>query len=95
MYGSQYLPKKQTLLEKSNIVIEFFNINTSVAEICRKHNVSPTTLQNWKKMFLKGGRQALADREYTTKNHSKKIGNLKRIIRKITITNDILKKPRL
>ena len=48
--------KKQTLQEKLNAVIEFFNTSIFVAKICRKHNVSPTTFQNWKEMFLQGGR---------------------------------------
>ncbi len=84
--------KKRTPQEKSSIVIEFFNTNISTAEICRKHNVSPATFQNWKEKFLQGGKQALAERGGATTSHSKEIENLKRIIGEITIANDILKK---
>lgn len=47
--------------------------------------------QSWNEKFLQEDRQALADKGILTKNHSKEIENLKRIIEEITITNDILK----
>lgn len=87
------MSKKRTPQEKYNIVVEFFNTNISAAEICRKHNVSPTTFQSWKEKFLQAGKQAFTSRGNTTKNHAKEIENLKRIIGEITIANDVLKKP--
>lgn len=72
--------------------MEFFNTNISAAELCRKHNVSPVILQDWKNKFLDGGKQALVGRGDAVKNHAKEVENLKRIIGEITITNDILKK---
>ncbi len=78
--------------EKASIVVEFFNTSISAAELCRKHNVSSATFQDWKDKFLQGGKQALADRGDTAKNQVKEIENLKRIIDDITIANDILKK---
>ena len=45
---------------KARIVIEFINTSTSAAELCRKHNISPATFQDWKDKFMAGGKQALA-----------------------------------
>ena len=72
--------------------MEFFNTNISAAELCRRHNVSPATFQDWKDKFVQDGKQALAERGDATKNQVKEIENLKRIIGEITIANDILKK---
>ena len=86
------MSKRRSPQEKAGIVVEFFNTNISAAELCRRHNVSPATFQDWKDKFLQGGKQALADRGDATKNQVKEIENLKRIIGEITIANDILKK---
>ena len=37
----------------------FLNTSVPVAESCRKHNVSPATLQDWKDKFMEGRKQAL------------------------------------
>ena len=64
----------------------------SAAELCRKHNISPTTFQDWKDRFLQGGKDALLNKGGRIKNHAKEVENLKRIIGEITVANDILKK---
>ena len=60
--------------------------------MCRKHNISPTTFQDWKDKFLQGGKEALLNKGDKTKNHAKEMENLKRIIGEITVANDVLKK---
>ena len=50
------MSKRRSPQEKASIVTEFFTTNISAAELCRKHNVSPTTFQDWKEKFLQGGR---------------------------------------
>ena len=75
--------KKRNPQDKARIVMEFINTSISAAELCRKHNISPTTFQDWKDKFLQGGK---------TKNHVKDVENLKRIIGEITVVNDVLKK---
>ena len=49
--------------------------------------------QDWKNMFLHGGKQALLNRGDAAKSHAREVENLKRIIGEITVANDILKKP--
>ena len=47
--------KKRNLQDKARIVMEFINTSISAAELCRKHNISPTTFQDWKDKFVQGG----------------------------------------
>ncbi len=54
--------------------------------------ISPATFQDWKGKFLQGGKHALINRGDAAKNHLAEVENLKRIIDKITVANDILKK---
>ena len=68
--------KRRRPQEKASIVVEFFTTSISAAELCRKHNVSPATFQDWKDKFLQGGKQVLAAGGLT-KNHAKEVGNLK------------------
>ena len=75
--------KRRNPQDKARIVMEFINTSISAAELCRKHNISPTTFQDWKDKFLQGGK---------TKNHTKEVENLKRIIGEIIVANDVLKK---
>ena len=43
---------KFTPEQKIQIVLESIRINTSTAELCRKHNVNPQTFHNWKQRFM-------------------------------------------
>ncbi len=84
--------KKRNPQDKAIIVMEFINTSISAAELCRKHNISPTTFQDWKDKFLQGGKEAILNKGSKTKNHAKEVENLKRIISEITVANDVLKK---
>ena len=86
------MSKRRSPQGKARIVMEFFTTNVPAAELCRKHNVSPATFQDWKDKFLQGGKQALINRGDAAKNHLAEVENLKRIIGEITVANDILKK---
>ncbi len=87
-----------TAEQKIAIVLESLNTNISVAELCRKHNVTPNAFYGWKEKFLEAGKLALAssgnsknnngpDQELTAENEK-----LKRLIGELTIANDCLKK---
>ncbi len=45
--------------EKIRIVLQTFNPQSSMAEICREHNLVPRTVYVWKEKFLAGGRSSL------------------------------------
>jgi transposase len=83
--------------QKIAIVMESLNTNISVAELCRKHNVTPNAFYGWKEKFLEAGRLALAGSlnnspggEFEAENES-----LKKLIGELTIANDCLKKAML
>ena len=86
------MSKRRMPQEKARIVLEFLNTSTSAAELCRKHNISPTTFQDWKDKFLQGGKEGPLNKGGKTKNYTKEVENLKRIIGEITVANDVLKK---
>ena len=65
------ISKRRMPQEKVRIVLEFLNIGTSAAELCRKHNISPVTFQDWKNKFMADGKQALAGPRETAKIHTK------------------------
>ena len=52
--------KRWTAKERVDIVVEFPSTNIGVAEICRKHGISHTTFDNWRKRFMDAGKRELA-----------------------------------
>ena len=69
--------------------MEFFNTSISIAKICPKHSISPTTFQNW--MRKVPSRKQTHRQNNTTKNRSKKMVNIGRGIREIVMYGNILK----
>jgi transposase len=83
-----------TTEQKIAIVMESLNTNISVADLCRKHNVTPNAFYGWKDKFLGAGKLALKgsykrdpDEELTAENE-----DLKKLIGELTIANSALKK---
>ena len=52
--------KRWTAKERVDIAVEFISTNIGVAEICRKHAISPTTFDKWRKRFMDAGKRELA-----------------------------------
>ena len=51
--------EKWSAKERVDIMVEFLSTNIGVAEICRKHGVSPTTFDNWRKRFMDADKREL------------------------------------
>ncbi len=85
---------KWTTEERIAIVLESLNTNISVAELCRKHNVTPNAFYGWKDKFLDGGKLALAGSLKTSPGEELAAENesLKKLIGELTIANSALKK---
>ncbi len=82
--------------DKIRIVAESLNTSISIAELCRKYNLSPGVFYSWREKFNEGGRQALmgsgngkdsANKELLAENE-----RLKKLIGELTIANDSFKK---
>ena len=80
--------------EKVRIILQTFNPDTSVAELCRQHNLAPRTIYSWKERFMDAGRGSLEgpNASARTKQHKKEVASLKRIIGEYAVANDALKK---
>ena len=83
--------KTYTVEEKYNIIFESLSTAQTIAEICRKHAISPSTYQIWKDQFLNGARNGLEGK--SRKNpYERQVSDLKATIADLAIANDALKK---
>lgn len=80
--------------EKVRIVLQTFDSQASMAEICRQNNLAPRTIYNWKEKFVAAGRDSFdgSDSAAKARNHKKEVSQLKRIIGEYAVANDALKK---
>lgn len=80
--------------EKLAIVLEGLNSESSIQEICRRHNVSQTQYYKWRDQFFRGAKEYFQyggnNREGYELKH--RLQELERIIGKQTIQIEILKK---
>ncbi len=83
-----------TAEQRIAILMESLNTNISVAELCRKHNVTPNAFYDWKEKFLEAGKLALAGSLKTGQSEEllAENENLKKLIGELTIANSALKK---
>lgn len=88
------MTKKWTASEKTRIVMESLTTNISIAELCRKYNLSPNTFYPWKEKFLEAGRNAFSGTPdgNVCRQLQKENDSLKRLIGELTIANDAFKK---
>ena len=80
--------------EKVRIVLQTFNSETSMAELCRQHNLQPRTIYTWNEKFLDAGTSSFdcSNMSLLAKRHKKEISSLKRTIGEYAVANDALKK---
>ena len=78
--------------EKIQIVLESMNTNISLAELCRKYNLSPGVFYQWKEKFIRGGKLALSGGlKDPAKEKEAEVNRLKRLIGELTIVNESMK----
>ena len=92
VYKSRWTPE-----DKIRIVMESINTSISIAELCRKYGVVPNTFYQWKEKFFESGKLGLSggltkNGEVITKELELENERLKKLIGKLTIANDSLKK---
>ena len=54
-------PRRWTVEEKLEIVVEGLKEKKPIAEICREHKISQTLYYRWRDKFLEGGKNALGN----------------------------------
>jgi len=84
--------------QKILIVMEGLRAETSVAELCRKHNIVQSQFYSWNKEFMEAGKKRLSGditREATSDEVSdlkKENARLKEIVADLVLRYDIVKK---
>ena len=82
-------------------MLESFQRDTTLEEVCRKFGVSSSMASRWRQAFQQRGAQVFADQR-DPKNRAKAQGyepgespdDLKKLIGELTVQNDLLKKSR-
>ncbi len=84
---------KYSVDKRYEVVLEGIKNGISIVELCRKHEVSEAVFYRWKELFFSGGKQALSGKmESPNQELKRKIAEYERVIGKLTIQNEILKK---
>ncbi len=83
----------KTKEEKAGIVMEALSNTMTIAEICRKYNVTASAFYRWRDDFIAAGTAALEPgKSSVEQNLMKENSELKTIIGELTVTNEKLKK---
>ena len=78
--------------DKVRIVLESLNTNISMAELCRKHGVTPNAFYAWREKFMQGGKLALpGGLKDPAKERQAENDRLKKLIGELTIANEAMK----
>jgi transposase len=93
--------KQYTSEFKFKVVLESFQRDTTLEEVCRKYTVTSSLVSRWRQAFQRQGPEIFRDQR-DPKRRSKAQGyepgespdDLKRLIGELTVQNDILKKSR-
>jgi len=85
--------------QRSQIVLAALRREETDTALCRRHNISDSTLARWKEEFLAGGTAALGAGKVVTNAQGRRIDELEhsleqrdQVIGELTIANRILKK---
>jgi len=79
--------------KKVTIVLEGLKGETTIAELCRKYQISEPLYYKWRDKFLEGGRKAFFSPESDIeKELERRIEELEKIIGRQTVQIEILKK---
>ena len=84
-------PRKFSEDFKFNVVLESF-ITGDVSATAARHNVHVTLINNWRKQLKNEGPKLFAYRKGRNNQEQKVIDQLEKIIGRLTIENQILKK---
>lgn len=84
--------RKWTGQEKFKIVLQGFKGAEKVGDLCRNVGISETQYYKWRDQFIRNGEKIFSYGEDGHKQEREKVRQLERIIGRLTIENEILKK---
>ena len=82
--------KRWTAGQKMDVVMELLR-GGEASEISRSHGISQSELFEWRDRFLEGGKESLKSRSKDPER-DKKIKHLERLVGRLTMEKEILKK---
>jgi transposase len=86
---NRYTPK-----QKLEIVLEELGGQISITELCRKHGITSTMYYKWRNIFLRKGEEIFANHGTfaSERSYIEKIREMERVIGRLTLEKEILKK---
>ena len=85
--------RKFTPQFKSQVVLQLLSGERSMAELCREHQLTSQMIGTWKQQFLAAATQAF-DSATTSNADQERIAELERMVGKLTMEIEVLKKAR-
>ena len=77
---------------KAKVVIEALNVESSEAEICRRHNITEAQLLQWKRQFVENAATLFESNRKQSDASMERIAQLELLVGRLTQAVDIQKK---
>jgi transposase len=77
---------------KAQVVLELLSGAKSSAELCREHQLAASVLADWKSSFLVRAASIFEGPDQSNSQDTRRIAELERLVGRLTLENDILKK---
>ena len=74
---------------KRQVVEELLACAATVAQLCRRYELCPSVIRNWKDQYAKGG---LADPDQVCQSQQQRLQELERMVGQLTMENALLKR---
>lgn len=74
---------------KRQVVEELLAGAATIAQLCRRYELCPSVIRNWKERYANGG---LADSEQICQSQEQRIQELERMVGQLTMENALLKR---
>ena len=90
--GTKRKRKRFTPEFKAKVVIEALNIESSEAELCRRHNITEAQLSEWKRQFVENAVTLFEPNRKQSDASTEHIAELEQLVGRLTQAVDIQKK---
>ena len=90
--GTKRKRKRFTPEFKAKVVIEALNVESSEAELCRRHNITEAQLSEWKRQFVENAATLFESNRKQSDASTERIAQLEQLVGRLTQAVDIQKK---
>ena len=78
--------------QKFATIMEYFTERKTVADICRKHQLSPRLFSRWRDEFIENGKNVLEKQENPDEQLLRDIEEYKLLVAELTHANEVFEK---